>query len=210
MNDPARLMRFVLEMRQAGVTDARTLAALERTPRAYFAPPHLEALAIEDIGLPLGRGQAMTKPSIVGRVVMALNVGEQASVLEIGTGSGYQTAVIADLCRRVITLDRWNDFAVEANGRFGRSRLLRAIAYVGDGALGWPNEAPYDRIVFNCALDKLPEPVLAQLKPGGAAIAPINTAKGQRLIRFHNGERHDLGPAGFPPLEPGLGDAAAG
>lgn len=204
MIEPARLMRFVLEMRQAGITDPRSLAALERTPRTFFAPAHLEGLALEDKNLPLGHGQAMTKPSVIGRVVTALELNDQDLVLEIGTGSGYQSAAIAELARRVVTLDRWRDFAVEANHRFGRARLLRAIAYAADGALGWTEEAPYDRIVFNCAVDEPPDAVFEQLKPGGVLLAPLNATGGQRLIRFRNGQREDLGAVSFAPLERGV------
>src|SRR5262249_14411337 len=159
------------EMRQAGITDPRALAALERTPRNFFAPAHLEGLALEDKNLPLGHGQAMTKPSVIGRVGTALELGPQDIGLGIGTGSGFPRAAIVDLARRVVTVDRWRDFAVEANHRFGRARLLRAIAYAADGALGWADEAPYDRIVFNCAVDEPPDAVFDQLKPGGVLIA---------------------------------------
>ena len=206
MTEPARLMRFVLELRQAGITDARVLAALERTPRSAYAPEHLEGLAMDDIGLPLGHGQAMTKPSIVGRVVSALQVGRDDSVLEIGTGSGYQSAVLGDLAAKVVTLDRWAALVEEARTRFAFAHLPRITAFVADGALGWPEDAPYDRIVFNAAFAEPADVVFDQLKPGGVLVAPLIVGAEQRLIRFRNGQREDLGPIKLPLLEPGLPD----
>ena len=205
--DRARLMRFVLEMRQAGVTDARALSALERTHRADFAPTHLEGLAMEDVQLPLAHGQTMTKPSIVGRMAAALAAQANDTVLEIGTGSGYQSAVLADMAHTVVTLERWSDLVIEARGRFGRARLMRVFAHVADGRLGWPEDGPYDRIIFNASLDEPPDAVFDQLKPGGVLLAPLNVGEGQLLMRFRNGQREDLGAIRFQALEAGLPEA---
>ncbi len=201
MSDPARLMRFILELRQAGVTDARVLAALERTPREDYAPAHLIDLAHDDISLPLAEGQALTKPSVVGRVAAALDAQPGDHVLEIGTGSGYQAAVLSHLAHTVFTIDSRRDLIADARARFGRARLMRVFAHVGDGAEGWPDDAPYDRIVINAAVEAPPPALLAQLKPGGALVAPIGDADGQRIIRFRNEERADFGPVKFAPLE---------
>jgi protein-L-isoaspartate(D-aspartate) O-methyltransferase len=199
-------MRFVLELRQAGVTDARALSALERTPRAHYAPEHLEGLALDDIGLPLAHGQTMTKPSTVGRILTALAPQPGDTVLEVGAGSGYQAGAIADLAHKVVTLDRWRDLVAEARGRFGRARLMRVYAHVADGLEGWEDDAPYDRIVVNAAIEELPQPLLDQLKPGGVLLAPVGGAEAQRLIRYRNGQREDLGPIKFQPIERGLAE----
>ena len=206
MNDPARLMRFVLEMRQAGVTAPRALAALERTPRTHYAPGHLEGLALDDVGLPLAHGQTMTKPSVVGRVIAALEPQPDDVVLEIGAGSGFQAAALSDMAHKVITLERWRDLAADARGRFGMARLDRTYAHVADGFEGWADEAPYDRIVINGAVEDFPPALLEQLKPGGVIVAPIGDASGQRLIRMCNDERVDLGPVKFALLERGVED----
>ena len=206
MNDPARLMRFVLEMRQAGVTAPRALAALERTPRTHYAPGHLEGLALDDVGLPLAHGQTMTKPSVVGRVIAALEPQPDDVVLEIGAGSGFQAAALSDMAHKVITLERWRDLAADARGRFGMARLDRTYAHVADGFEGWADEAPYDRIVINGAVEDFPPALLEQLKPGGVILAPIGDASGQRLIRMCNNERVDLGPVKFALLERGVED----
>lgn len=206
MNDPARLMRFVLEMRQAGVTAPRALAALERTPRTHYAPGHLEGLALDDVGLPLAHGQTMTKPSVVGRVIAALEPQPDDVVLEIGAGSGFQAAALSDMAHKVITLERWRDLAADARGRFGMARLDRTYAHVADGFEGWADDAPYDRIVINGAVEDFPPALLEQLKPGGVILAPIGDASGQRLIRMCNNERVDLGPVKFALLERGVED----
>lgn len=206
--DPARLMRFVLEMRQAGVTDARILSALERTPRTHYAPDHLDGLALDDVGLPLAHGQAMTKPSVIGRIVTALDPQPGEVVLEIGAGSGFQTAVIAALAHKVVSIERWRDLAADARARLGTARLMRAYVHAADGFDGWADEAPYDRIIINAALADFPPALVEQLKPGGVLLAPLGDAHEQRLIRLRNGEREDLGPVKFAPLQRGVEEDA--
>lgn len=193
-------MRFVLEMRQAGVTDARALSALERTPRTHYAPAHLEGLALDDVGLPLAHAQTMTKPSTIGRVISALEVRAENVVLEIGTGSGYQAGALSTLAHKVVTLERWRDLVADARVRFGTARLMRTYCHVADGFDGWEEDAPYDRIVINAAVEEIPPALLEQLKPDGILVAPI----GDRLIRYRNGARDDLGPVKFQPLERGV------
>lgn len=207
--DPARLMRFVLEMRQAGITDARALAALERTPRIHYAPEHLEGLALDDVGLPLAHAQTMTKPSVVARMVAALEPQESDTLLEVGSGSGYQAAVLSALAHKVVTLERWRDLAVAARGRLGTARLMRTFVHVADGFDGWEEDAPYDRIIVNAAVADFPLPLLDQLKSGGALLAPLGDADSQRLVRYRNGQREDLGPIKLQSLERGVPDEEA-
>ena len=208
-DDLARLMRFVLDMRQAGVTDARALSALEKTPRTYFAPDHLEGLAMDDIPLPLAHAQTMTKPSVIGRVLTALAPQADDNVLEVGSGSGFQAAAIASLDRDHSAGERWRDLATDVRGRMGRARLFHVFAHAGDGFEGWTDDAPYDRIIVNAAVEDIPLPLLDQLKAGGVLIAPVGDAEAQRLIRYRNGEREDMGPIKFQPLERGPGEDPA-
>lgn len=201
-----RLMRFVLEMRQAGVTDARALAALERTPRDHYAPVHLAQLAYDDNNLPLPNGQTMTKPSVIGRMIAALDVEPAHSVLEIGTGSGYQAAALSTLAARVTTLDRWRDLVADARGRLGLARIMHVNVHLGDGAIGWAQDAPYDRIVVNCAVAEIPPALIAQLAHGGALVAPVGLGDAQVLVRLRNDKREHLGPIEFAPLALGAED----
>ncbi len=199
--DPARLMRFILDLRQSGVTDAKTLAAIERTPRAHFAPSHLQSLALEDRDLPLPHGQTMTRPALTARVVAALDLAPTHSVLEIGTGSGYQAAVIARLARKVVTLDRWADLVTAARARIGEARLMNVALHWCDGADGFGDGAPYDRIVINADIAALPDALRAQATDDAVITAPMQG----RLMRWRAGACEDLGPAPFAPIAQGLG-----
>jgi protein-L-isoaspartate(D-aspartate) O-methyltransferase len=209
-----RLMRFVLEMRQAGVTEPKVLAAMERTPRAAFAPDHMAALALDDVSLPLPCGQIMTKPSLVGRMVTALALSGGERVLEIGCGSGYQTAVMAQIAARVTGLDRHVRLVTAARAALGKLRLDPAQTYLGDGRRGWVQAAPYDRIILNAAVASLPEPLVEQAAQGGMILAPIVGPLGPRLTLWRVGmdgalgSGQDLGAVAFPALSEGLIAAA--
>lgn len=207
-DDPARLMRFVLEMRQAGVTDARALRALELTPRAHYAPTHLQGLALDDVALPLGHGQSMTKPSVVGHVIAASALESDATILEIGTGSGFQAAALSAVAHKVVSLERCRDLASAARQRIGEARLMRTYVHTADGFEGWAEDAPYDRIVINTALAEVPPALLAQLKSGGAIVAPLGEGETQRLVRIQNGDCQDFGPVKFAHLERGVEEGA--
>ncbi|HWA00357.1 MAG TPA: protein-L-isoaspartate(D-aspartate) O-methyltransferase [Caulobacterales bacterium] len=200
--DPARLMRFILELRQEGVTHARVLAAMERTPRSHYAPAHMEGLVFDDIALPLPHGQSMTKPATVARMLAALDPQPDDAVLEIGTGSGYQAAVLSLLARKVVTLDRWSDLVADARQKFGTARLMNVFAHVADGAKGWADDAPYHRIVVAGEVDEAPQALFEQLTPDGVLVA----ATAHRLVRWRNGTREDLGPAELPAFQEGLGE----
>ncbi|MBL8550282.1 MAG: protein-L-isoaspartate O-methyltransferase [Hyphomonadaceae bacterium] len=206
--DPARLMRFVLELRQAGVTDRKTLAAMERTPRALFAPDHLSALALEDVALPLAHDQSLTKPSVVGRMIAALLLTGGELVLEVGTGSGYQTAALALMARKVTTLERHRPLVADARARFGGLRLMNVQAHVADGRAGWPDGAPYDRIIVNAAAESPPPALLDQLAPDGLLLMPTGARLDMRLMRFRKSAEapEDLGRIDMPALQEGIAE----
>ena len=166
--------RMVAEqIRARGITDARVLAALERVPRHRFVPPEAARAAYEDYPLPIGSGQTISQPYIVAYMSEMLQVQPDHKVLEIGTGSAYQAAVLAELSAHVYTIE-----IVEPLGRRAES-LLRELGYdrvrvrIGDGYAGWPEEAPFDRIMVTAAPDHVPQPLLDQLAEGGRMIIPV-------------------------------------
>ena len=172
-----------LQLRSRGIRDERVLHAMTVVPRHRFVPPAYLEAAYEDTPLPLGEGQTISQPYIVARMTEALDVLDGDRVLEIGTGSGYQTAVLAELGLQVFSMERSPILASHAKER------LRSLGYdvrtrVGDGTLGWLDHAPYAGILATGGLPRIPESLVRQLAPRGALVAPIGTLHAQRLLRI--------------------------
>jgi protein-L-isoaspartate(D-aspartate) O-methyltransferase len=179
-----RLARLVLALRSQGVTDPQVLAAIEKTPRELFTPELFQDRAYEDSALPIACGQTISQPFIVGLMTQALTLEPRDRVLEIGTGSGYQTAVLARLARLVYTVERYRTLLAEAEARFKALELTNVITRFGDGALGWPEQAPFDRILVTAAAPGEPKRLIEQLKPAGVLVAPIGKGPVQSLTRW--------------------------
>lgn len=196
--------RMVMELRLGGVSNARILSAMERTPRDAFVPEAFRDRAYSATALPIACSQTVSHPVVVARMTEALDVGERMKVLEIGTGSGYQAAILAALCRRLYTVERHAELLAEAEARFRALRLTNITAIAGDGAKGWPAQAPFQRIMVTAAAPTIPEKLLDQLADGGIMVAPVGDARGQRLLRIAKagGEitETDMGPVRFVPL----------
>ncbi len=198
---PEALLR---ELREEGIHDARVLAALARVPRHAFVPPHLLPHAYEDRPLPIGHGQTISQPYIVALSTEALALRPLDRALEIGTGSGYQTAILAELAGEVYTVERVPELAASAEERLRTLGYTNVRFRVGDGTLGWPEEAPFDAILVTAAAPRVPNPLLAQLAPGGRMVIPVGGRVSQELVLVRrDGDRwvqRRLCPCTFVPL----------
>ena len=208
--EPAeRQMRFLFALRSRGITDARVLTAMERIDRGAFVRGLFAERAYEDMPLPISCGQTISQPSVVGLMTQALNVQPRDTVLEIGTGSGYQAAILSHLARRVYTVDRHRRLVREAQEVFRRLGLVNITAFTADGSHGLPDQAPFDRILVTAAAEDPPGPLLAQLKLGGIMVLPVGQSDTvQSLIkvtRLESGyDYEELRPVRFVPLVEGL------
>jgi len=177
-----RMIRELIAAR--GVKDERVLAALRKVPRHLFVKDHLRTQSYGDHALPIGSSQTISQPYIVARMTELLEVGPEHSVLEIGTGSGYQTAILALLARRVYSLERIAELAREAIPRMRQLGLENVKIQVFDGTVGWSEWAPYDRILVTAGAPKVPDPLLDQLAPGGVLVIPEGQLNAQRLVIY--------------------------
>jgi protein-L-isoaspartate(D-aspartate) O-methyltransferase len=182
-NSRSRRRRMVrTQLLPRGIHDRRVLAAMAWAPREWFLPPHLAGDAYDDGPLPIGNAQTISQPFIVALMTAELGLKRSDRVLEIGTGSGYQTAILAHLVRAVYTVERLPDLLVEAEERFRRLGLTNVETRLGDGAEGWPERAPFDAIVVTAAAPVLPIPLADQLAPGGRLVIPLGDIASQELI----------------------------
>lgn len=206
--DP-RAAQLIAVLRECGITDTKVLDAIERVPRELFVPATFQDHAYDNTALPIGHGQTISQPQVVAMMTAALELNHRAKVLEIGTGSGYQTAVLARLCRRVYSIERHPDMLRDTEPRLKQLRISNVTTMAGDGHLGWPEEAPFDRIIVTAAADDhVPQALVAQLAVRGIMVIPVaRSAIDQRLLRLvrtaegpDGVETTDLGAVRFVPL----------
>ena len=214
MNEPdniaQRKMQFLFALRSKGVTDKRVLQAMEKIDRGPFVRGLFAERAYEDMPLPIACGQTISQPSVVGLMSQALDVTPRDKVLEVGTGSGYQAAILSQLARRVYTVDRHRRLVREASEIFRELDLTNITAMTADGSFGLPEQAPFDRILVTAAAEDPPGPLLAQLKIGGIMVVPVGQSDAvQSLIKVTRSEAgfdyDELRPVRFVPLLEGLG-----
>lgn len=199
---------IVLKLRGLGISDRAVLKAIETVPRSLFVPKEWRHHAYSDHALPIDCGQTLSAPSVIALMTSALDVSDRHGVLEIGTGTGYQTAILARLARRVTTIERFRTLSKAAEARFQALGIRNVSAIVGDGMLGWKRQAPFDRIVVSAACPDPPVKLILQLTDSGILIAPIGAAAGpQRLTLFQrigqSVDTRDLGAARFLPVVAG-------
>ena len=167
MSLEARKIRLIMELRQQGITDKNVLSSIERVAREVFVPDSFRDQAYENTAFPIGQGHTISQPSVVGYMTQALEIGTRMKILEVGTGCGYQAAVLAKLCRRVYTVERYRELFREAETRLRNLRIGNVVTKWGNGIFGWPEQAPFDRIILTAAPRQVPEELFGQLSQGG-------------------------------------------
>ncbi|WP_370232565.1 protein-L-isoaspartate(D-aspartate) O-methyltransferase [Cognatishimia sp.] len=202
-------MRFMFALRSKGVTDARVLTAMETIDRGPFVRGIFTERAYEDMPLPIACGQTISQPSVVGLMTQALDVSPRDKVLEVGTGSGYQAAILSQLARRVYTVDRHRRLVAEAKSIFEAMDLGNITAFTADGSFGLPDQAPFDRIIVTAAAEDTPGPLLGQLKVGGIMVLPVgqsDTVQSMiKVTRTEDGfDYQEMRPVRFVPLLEGI------
>lgn len=208
MSDSEARNRLIKELRQCGISDERVLVAIERVPRDMFVPHCFRERSWDNLALPIGHGQTVSQPLVVAQMSEALQVGERMKVLEIGTGSGYQAAVLARLCRRLYTIERHRPLLHQAEERFHCLGVHNVTTICGDGTRGWADQAPFDRIMITAAAsDFVPPALYDQLAEDGLMVLPMGRP-GQPddtwLVRVRKTAMgmatEDLSPVRFVPL----------
>ena len=202
-------MQFLFALRSHGVTDQSVLQAMEKIDRGAFVKGYFNERAYEDMPLPIPCGQTISQPSVVGLMTQALRLTGREKVLEVGTGSGYQAAVLSQLARRVYTVDRHRRLVADARKVFEALDLSNITAFTADGSFGLPDQAPFERILVTAAAEDPPGPLLAQLRIGAIMVLPVGQSDTvQHLIRVTRTEQgyeyDELRPVRFVPLVEGL------
>jgi protein-L-isoaspartate(D-aspartate) O-methyltransferase len=210
-----RVIQLLMELRKQGIGDTRVLAAMERVPRDQFVAEQFLKHAYDNIALPITQGQTISQPYVVAYMTEALKLTDRMKVLEIGTGSGYQTAVLARLSRRVYTVERYRSLLTTAEKRLNELKITNVVTKLGDGNKGWIEQAPFDRILVTAAADTRPDGLLAQLSPnGGIMVAPVAVNPTEQDVIRYTREGDDIReermlPVRFVPLLPGIAREAA-
>jgi len=196
---------LIMQLRRRGIRDTGVLRAIERVPRELFVDPAFADHAYQDIALPIECGQTISQPYVVAFMTETLALDPSHKVLEIGTGSGYQAAVLSHLCRRVYTVERWRELQKSADRRFAELGITNVTTIIGDGWLGWPPQAPFDRIIVTAAAAEAPQALIDQLKVGGRMIIPLGEDRDtQSLVQIDKTEagitERAVLPVRFVPL----------
>ncbi len=208
MSSSLEQINLIMYLRKQGIHDTRVLRAMELMPRVGFVAEAFVEQAYEDSALPIACGQTISQPFIVAYMTQKLGVQPDDIVLEIGTGSGYQAAVLSHLCRHVYTIERYKDLQKSASKEFKKLGIKNVTTIIGDGWLGWPPKAPFDRIIVTAAAPEVPKALLEQLKVGGRMILPLGETRETQFLtqidRNENGiEQTELIPVRFVPLVKG-------
>ncbi|PCI88351.1 MAG: protein-L-isoaspartate O-methyltransferase [Hyphomicrobiales bacterium] len=202
-------LKMIMGLRKHGISTPQILKTMELIPREKFLSPSFAARAYEDRALPIECGQTVSQPYIVAYMSEQLELNDRVKVLEVGTGSGYQASILSKLSRRVYTMERYHTLHRMAEARFQALNLYNITAMTGDGLLGWPHQAPFDRIIVTAAAERIPRILINQLKDDGIMILPLGPIGGdQRLLKVKKTTSgikcKELCPVRFAPLVPGI------
>lgn len=208
MGSSLDLINLIMQLRKHGIHDTRVLRAMELVPREQFVEDAFKEQAYADSALPIACGQTISQPYVVAYMTEKLGVQPGDKVLEIGTGSGYQAAILSHLCGHVFTVERYKELEKAAKKNFAELGIENITTIIGDGWLGWPPEAPYDRIIITAAAPEAPEALVEQLKVGGRMILPLGeTRETQYIVQIDKAEdgikQKELLPVRFVPLVKG-------
>ena len=179
-----RKIRLTLELRNAGISDSNVLSAIEKIPREIFIPDNFRNQAYDNIALPIGDDQTISQPYIVALMTQSLELRKNHKVLELGTGSGYQSTILSLLARRVYTVERIKSLLVKAEAKFKELKLTNIVTKHGDGNLGWNEQVPFDRIIFTAATNEIPNSFFDNISENGIVVAPIVTGSKQILKKY--------------------------
>lgn len=211
MSFEANKIRLIMELRREGISDRNVLSVIERIPREAFVPEPFRERAYDNTALPISQGQTISQPYVVAFMTQELRIGDRMKVLEIGTGSGYQAAILSRLCRRVYTIERYRSLLQEANQRFEQLRLYNITTRLGDGNKGWPEQAPFERIIVTAGAESVPQALAEQLSDGGIMLVPVGPREEQQIVRVRRDgnafEQDNLLPVRFVPLVEGVARA---
>ena len=179
-----RKIRLTLELRESGINDSEVLSAIEKIPRELFIPQNFRNQAYDNIALPISENQTISQPFIVAKMTQLLELNKAHKVLEIGTGSGYQCAILSLLSRRVYTIERIRSLLREAELLFNKLKISNIVTKYADGNLGWKEQIPFDRIIFTAATPKISTDIFDHISEGGIIVCPIIKNNKQILIRY--------------------------
>ncbi|MBI28856.1 MAG: Protein-L-isoaspartate O-methyltransferase [Alphaproteobacteria bacterium MarineAlpha5_Bin11] len=178
-----RKIRLIMELRESGITDSKVLSVIEKIPRMNFIPETFKHQAYENIALPIGNDQTISQPLIVALMTQNLELIKTHKVLELGTGSGYQTAILSKLCRRVYTIERIKELSIKAENTLKDLKITNVVTKVGDGNKGWFEQRPFDRIIITAATKELSKNIISQIKDEGIIIAPMIGEDGKQILK---------------------------
>ena len=177
-------IRLILELRESGISDAKILSAIEKIPREKFIPENFRNQAYDNLALPIGDNQTISQPFVVAKMTELLELESKHKVLEIGTGSGYQSAVLSKLVRRVYTIERIKNLSIKAENIFKELKISNIVTKYADGNLGWKEQIPFDRIIITAATSHISNEIFSQIDEGGIIVSPINSKNKQIIVKY--------------------------